>query len=326
MHLHALAQVVGVLFVPSASTKPIIFISYSHKDEPERTPDGDVRWLTEIQGYLVPAVNGTFELWTDEDIAGGADWEKDIESKLAECDICILLVSRHSLASKYVIEVEIETILERQRQGHSVQVYPIVLSPFPQAAAPASLLALNLRPRLDKPLSGFSRHERGVEISKIADEIVAILGGKYAVTTTRGPRPIPPAYVHTTGLPETDYVCLVGRDAELRRLDDAWADAKTNILSLIAEGGAGKSALVNEWLERLQADGYRGAEAVLGWSFYSQGSKERATSAEEFLNWALDKLGLSLATTSATAKGEAIAEAMASSRVLLLLDGVEPLQ
>ena len=64
-----------------------------------------------------------------------------------------------------------------------------------------------------------------------------------------------------------------------------------NILSLVAEGGAGKSALVNEWLTRMQADGYRGADAVLGWSFYSQGIKERATSADEFLNWALDKLG-----------------------------------
>ena len=39
----------------------------------------------------------------------------------------------------------------------------------------------------------------------------------------------------------------------------------------IAEGGAGKSALVNEWLTRLRADSYRGATIVLGWSFYSQG-------------------------------------------------------
>ena len=87
----------------------------------------------------------------------------------------------------------------------------------------------------------------------------------------RPSRPHAPAYVHITGLPETAYERLVGRDAELKRLDDAWADAKTNILSLIAEGGAGKSALVNEWLKRMQADSYRGAEAVLGWSFYSQG-------------------------------------------------------
>ena len=66
--------------------------------------------------------------------------------------------------------------------------------------------------------------------------------------------------------------------------------------------------------------------AVLGWSFYSQGSKERATAADEFLNWALAKLGVKLDTTSASAKGEAIAEALITRRVLLVLDGVEPLQ
>jgi hypothetical protein len=132
--------------------------------------------------------------------------------------------------------------------------------------------------------------------------------------------------VAITGLPETGYERLVGREAELKRLDEAWSDGKTNILSLIAEGGAGKSALVNDWLTRLQAAGYRGAERVLGWSFYSQGSKERATAADEFLNWALAKLDVKIDTISASAKGEAIAEALATRRVLLVLDGVEPLQ
>jgi hypothetical protein len=40
----------------------------------------------------------------------------------------------------------------------------------------------------------------------------------------------------------------------------------------------------------------------------------------------VDKLGIRLATASASAKSEAIAEAMMRCRVLLLLDGVEPLQ
>ncbi len=65
---------------------------------------------------------------------------------------------------------------------------------------------------------------------------------------------------------------------------------------------------------------------VLGWSFYSQGSKERATAADEFLDWALAELDVKVDTTSASAKGEAIAEALMTRRVLLVLDGVEPLQ
>ena len=76
----------------------------------------------------------------------------------------------------------------------------------------------------------------------------------------------------------------------------------------------------------MRADNYRGAEAVLGWSFYSQGTKERATSADAFLDWALEKLGVKSAANSAVVKGEAIAEAIMRRRALLVLDGVEPLQ
>ena len=69
---------------------------------------------------------------------------------------------------------------------------------------------------------------------------------------------------------------LVGRDAELRPRPMSWSNEKTSILSLVAEGGAGKSALVNEWLTRLQADSYRGAYCALGWSVLQPGLKERA--------------------------------------------------
>ncbi|MGJ4949011.1 hypothetical protein [Bradyrhizobium sp. HKCCYLS20291] len=127
-------------------------------------------------------------------------------------------------------------------------------------------------------------------------------------------------------LPETFYQRLVGRDSELNCLDEAWSDTRVNIISLVAEGGAGKSALINEWLTRLQADDYRGAQLVLGWSFYSQGSKERASSADPFLNWAAEKLGIELKVSSTTAKADAIADALTQRRALVLLDGVEPLQ
>jgi hypothetical protein len=186
----------------------------------------------------------------------------------------------------------------------------------------------NLRPRDAKPFSGFSHHDRMQHMSDAADEVAEIANEVVARKGAAQPAALiaQPAFVHITGLPETPYERLVGRDAELQRLDGAWADSTTNILSLVAEGGAGKSALVNEWLKRLQADNYRGAEPVLGWSFYSQGTKERATSADAFLDWALDKLGAKPASNSAAAKGEAIAEALIRRRALLVLDGVEPLQ
>ena len=260
-------------------------------------------------------------------MTGGADWDPEIGRKLRACDIFVLLVSANSMASDYVVDKEIAIIRERQAKGEDVHFYPLLLTPTPKAGLD-KVRDKNLRPRDAKPFSGFSPHDRMQHMSDAADEIAEIAGEIVARKGASAPPalPAPPSYVHIGGLAETAYERLVGRDAELKRLDDAWADSKTNILSLVAEGGAGKSALVNEWLKRLQADNYRGAEAVLGWSFYSQGTKERATSADGFLDWALDKLGVKPATNSAPAKGEAIAEAMTRRRALLVLDGVEPLQ
>lgn len=311
------------------SDKPVIFISYSHKDEPEQPREGEVQWLSFVRTYLQPAIQrGIFDLWVDSQLTWGDHWEQVIEQKLRACDIFILLVSVNSMASHYVVKKEIRIIRERQARGDEVYFCPLLLTPTPDDGLD-EVRDKNLRPRGARPLSGFSRHDRQEHMKEAANEIAKIARRIAEHKGARQPtsRPRQPVYVHTTGLPETGYQHLVGRVDELKRLDDAWPDGRVNILSLVAEGGAGKSALVNEWLKRLQAENYRRAEAVLGWSFYSQGTKERATSAEPFLDWALDKLRIKKNDImSANAKGEAIAEAMMHRRVLLVLDGVEPLQ
>jgi hypothetical protein len=330
--------------------KPVIFISYSHKDEPEKPAADEVAWLTFVQSFLAPVVKvGIFDIWVDEHLHGGDALDPEIKKKLAACDIFVLLASRFSLASTYVVETEIATIRQRQKDGQDVHMFPVLLSPVPDAAL-KQLKDLLLRPKNGEPFSTMSRGDRESAMSAIADEIAAladeIAKRKIAVHKTAAPEPESGAviaaaacrvghrrtaqhFVDISRLPETAYERLVGRETEIKYLDDAWADRKINILSLIAEGGAGKSALVNEWLRRLQADDYRDAEIVLGWSFYSQGSKERSTSAEGFFNWTLDRLGIKIEGTtfsSATAKGEAIAEVIGKRRLLLVLDGCEPLQ
>ena len=44
---------------------------------------------------------------------------------------------------------------------------------------------------------------------------------------------------------------LFGREKELKELDDAWDNPKINVVSLVAWGGVGKSALVNKWLSQM---------------------------------------------------------------------------
>jgi hypothetical protein len=326
-----------------SDVKPVIFISYSHRDEPERPGPNEECWLTFVQSHLQPAVkHGIYDLWVDEDIPGGGAWREDITKKLDECDVCVLLVSRHSLASDFIIDVEIETLRNRREKGE-VEIFPIVLTPCAVQTAPW-IREINLRPPNGRPLSDFRVNERHKQMALIAAEIAALAErmtrrgqvqvqqqiyqqGGWRDRQQQQQQQLQGCHVDIKHLPETAYENLVGREYELKRLDEAWIDSHTNILSLVAEGGAGKSALVNEWLKRMRLHEYPPvADTVLGWSFYSQGTKERATSAEQFLNWALDELRIKIETTSATAKGEAIAEAMMERRVLLVLDGCEPLQ
>ena len=92
------------------TTKPVIFISYAHLDEPEKPRDGDVQWLSFVTGFLKPAEKrGGLAVWTDRLMPGGAEWNAEIERKLGQCDVFVLLVSRHSMASDFIIDKEIAT-------------------------------------------------------------------------------------------------------------------------------------------------------------------------------------------------------------------------
>lgn len=122
---------------------------------------------------------------------------------------------------------------------------------------------------------------------------------------------------------------LIGREAELARLDEAWADDATRVLTIVAFGGVGKTSLVAHWAAGLAKRGYDGA-SYFDWSFYSQGTREQGgASADQFINRALEFFGDAEMAGSAASpwdKGARIAHLVAERKTLLVLDGLEPLQ
>ncbi|MDQ1592808.1 MAG: hypothetical protein QOG71_3435 [Pyrinomonadaceae bacterium] len=140
------------------------------------------------------------------------------------------------------------------------------------------------------------------------------------------PAPLTPDKISTGRLPVTGRE-LFGRAEQLTRLDEAWNSHDTHVLSLVAWGGVGKSALVNHWLARMARDDYRGAELVYAWSFYSQGTTDRVVSADQFIEAALNFFGDPDPNQgSPWDKGERLARLVGAQRTLLILDGLEPLQ
>lgn len=122
---------------------------------------------------------------------------------------------------------------------------------------------------------------------------------------------------------------LIGREAELARLDEAWADPATHVLTIVAFGGVGKTSLVAHWQAGLAQRGYDGA-SYFDWSFYSQGTREEGgASADQFVKHALEFFGdaeMAAGATSPWDKGARLAHLVAQQRALLVLDGLEPLQ
>jgi hypothetical protein len=151
--------------------KPIVFISYAHADEPEKPGEGEVKWLSFVTGYLRAAVKqDAIEIWVDEFLRAGAKWNLEIERKLRECDIFVLLCSHHSLSSDYVVDKELAIVRERQKNGEDVRIVPLLLTPTPKVALEL-VNDLVVRPRDGKPLSSYSQHERMERLTAVADEI-----------------------------------------------------------------------------------------------------------------------------------------------------------
>ncbi len=64
---------------------------------------------------------------------------------------------------------------------------------------------------------------------------------------------------------------LFGREEELARLDAAWDNPSTHVVTLVAWGGVGKTSLVARWAAGLAGRDFDGAD-YFDWSFYSQGT------------------------------------------------------
>ncbi len=175
--------------MPSASTKPVILISYARADEPETPAEGEVRWLSYVTGCLDAALKpGAADILTDVQSAAG-DWNPEIERKLRACDIFVLLVSPRSLSSDTIALKEIALIRERQANDDGVHFAPLVVTPTPKEALKL-VRDRNLRPRGAKPFSDYPPGDRNRRMSKAADEIAHAAAQIAARGSGPPPRPL----------------------------------------------------------------------------------------------------------------------------------------
>lgn len=86
-----------------------IFVSYSHKD---------AEWRDKFSMAIGNGVyQSVFDLWFDERIEAGDDWEGEIETRIEKASIALLLVSPHFIQSNFIANKELPKILNRHKAG-----------------------------------------------------------------------------------------------------------------------------------------------------------------------------------------------------------------
>jgi hypothetical protein len=95
---------------------------------------------------------GVIASWHDRRIIAGEEWRGQIDKRLDEADIILLLVSADFLASDYCYAVEMQRALARHEAGYAC-VIPVVIRSVDWAGAPFG--ALQALPKDAKPVSSW---------------------------------------------------------------------------------------------------------------------------------------------------------------------------
>ncbi|HZF10577.1 MAG TPA: toll/interleukin-1 receptor domain-containing protein [Thermoanaerobaculia bacterium] len=291
-----------------------VFVSYSHKDK---------KWLEDLRTMLAPDIrDGVVDVWWDGAIKPSQRWREEIQAALDSARVAVFLVSPNFLASDFIVKEELSYLLDAARRRR-VKILWALLAPCRYEGTP--LRDLQALHDLARPLSSLRGAARGNVLKAICEGIAEVVGA--STSTDEGARSLSATPIDIDRMPLPTGSYFVGRQREITRLDRAWKDSGTHVLTFVAFGGVGKSTLISQWLDRMAKAGWRGAQRALAWSFYSQGTEDRVTSAESFLDSALRFFGDPDPKAGAPRdRGLRLAGLIRQEKTLLVLDGVEPLQ
>jgi TIR domain len=207
--------------------RPLIFISYSHKDE---------AWKDHLVSHLkVLQYQDRLQTWDDRQIKASQDWQQEIETALSAASIALLLISRNSLTSEFILKEEVTCLLKRSAK-EGVRLFSVILSPCAWQAVDW-LARFQARPKDGHPLSGGTAYEIDTDLLAIAHEVDDLCRGAGLPPSPSTFVPLPPRHIYPPRLPAMIHRRLVGRDAELALLDAAWENPPLNIVSLVARRG-----------------------------------------------------------------------------------------
>jgi len=143
----------------------VVFVSYSHHDEKEKEA------LLSHLGMLQHA--GLIDLWSEDRIQGGSDWEQEIQQAMNRASVAILLISANYLNTPFILSRQIPVLLKR-RKSEGLIIFPIIA----KACAWQKidwLAQMRVRPASGQPVWRGGGLHADEELATIAAEIAEII-------------------------------------------------------------------------------------------------------------------------------------------------------
>lgn len=243
----------------------------------------------------------------------GEPWQESLEEALDLSAVCAVFLGPLGIGPWE--NEEMRSALEDRVGNKSFRVIPILL-PGADPKDPDTL------PRFVRRLTWVD-YRPGLSDSRAFHNLVAGIRGN-APGRNETPKLSTYSSMIVHALPPAPM--FVGRTRELEILDEFWQTNRPGVLSLVGIGGAGKTAIVAEFLDRLakRADhsGFAASDAIFVWSFYAD--QEIGV----FLEAALDFFRSGEKTE---ARGSGALYLLANSlsrrgRCLIVMDGLERIQ
>jgi O-acetyl-ADP-ribose deacetylase (regulator of RNase III) len=148
------------------SDRNSVFISYCHRDR---------ELMEEFRTHLAPlAKRGRLEFWVDSKIDAGDSWLEEIDNALDRASVAVMLVSKHFLASNFIMEYEVPYLLDAKQQ-HGVKLFQVILGRccFGLFDDLNQFQAIN---KPERPLMALTEVERDEVWVELTHRIVAALG------------------------------------------------------------------------------------------------------------------------------------------------------
>jgi TIR domain len=123
-------------------------------------------WMEQLRVHLRPLTRQEDNsLWSDSQIRAGSEWLQEIDRAISAAKIAVLLVSPHYLASDFIADKELPSLLEKA-QTEGVKIIWVPIKPCLWSVTPIANFQAAVNP--SKPLATLTRTQRDQALVKIS--------------------------------------------------------------------------------------------------------------------------------------------------------------